>query len=149
MSYDIAGFASEVQIIGSNTFPAGFTVTEFPGDTDPVDIPSIAIADKEMGVNGDLTTWTKATPVDVTVSVISGSDSDINLGILAEANRAARGKSSARDKITMTVIYPDGRTTTLKQGVMTNATISDSVSSAGKLKTKIYVFTFESVTRTL
>lgn len=143
MTVDISGFGLQVRIIATNTFPTGFTVTQFADDSDPFDLPSIQIADKAMGLNGDLIVWSKASPIMLTLSVVPNSDDDVNLGILAEANRVGKGKSGAQDQIIMTGIYPDGKTITLIGGVLTDAIPANSVASAGRLKSKPYQFAFE------
>lgn len=145
---NISGFGLQVQVIASVTFPSGFTCSQFADDADPFDMPSIQIADKAMGLNGDLITWSKANPLPVTLSVIPGSDDDKNLAILFEANRVGRGKSSARDVITLVGIYPDGSTTTLTPGTITDGMPGNSVASAGRLKTKAYSFAMEGVANT-
>jgi hypothetical protein len=143
MSNDISGFGLSVNIIADSTFPAGLLVTQFADDADPFDTPAIALADKAMGLNGDLVVWSKATPIEITVNVIPGSDDDQNLAILAEANRVGAGKVSAQDNITATAIYPDGSMLTLTNGRILMAPVGSSVASAGRLKTKAYQFTFE------
>lgn len=140
---DISGFGLRIQLIADKTFPVGVPVTQFADDADPFDLPSLQIADKAMGLNGDLITWSKANPIIVTLNVIPGSLDDINLGILLEANRVGRGKIGARDIITLIGIYPDGRVITLSPGSITDGMPGDSVSSAGRLKTKSYAFAFE------
>ncbi|OJW21169.1 MAG: hypothetical protein BGO49_24455 [Planctomycetales bacterium 71-10] len=143
MAQDISGFGLVVNVIASSTFPAGFVVTQFADDSDPFDIPSVQIADKAMGVNGDLVVWSRAVPIDVSISVIPGSPDDANLGILAQANRPGRGKAPALDSITLTGIYPDGTQITLQSGRLTNAPFGKSVASAGRMKSKTYTFTFQ------
>ena len=143
MAQDISGFGVVATIVASNTFPAGFPVTQFADDGDPLDMASISIADKAMGLNGDLITWVRANPLPAAISVIAGSIDDINLGILAEANRGGQGKLSANDVINMTVVYPDGSVITLSQGRITDAMFGKSVASSGRLKTKTYVFSFQ------
>jgi hypothetical protein len=140
---DISGFGLQVQIVASNTFPAGITLTQFADDSDPLDVPSLQIADKAMGLNGDLIVWSKANPLAATINVIPDSDDDVNLNILFEANRVGRGKVSAQDVITMTIIYPDGSVKTLTQGKPTDFMPARSVASAGRQKTRPYVFAFE------
>jgi len=147
MANDISGFGLSLWLIADQTYPAGFPVTIFADDGDPLDIPSIAIAETAMGVNGDLVKWSKATPIKITLSVVPSSFDDINLGILYDANRVAKGKRGARDIITLTGIYGDGRTVTLTSGIITDGMPADSVASAGRLKTKAYSFTFEDVKR--
>jgi len=145
MSYDISGFGVEARIVASNTFPTGSSVTEFADDADPVDIPSQQIADKAMTLNGDLVTWSTANHIPVTINVIPGSEDDLNLGILLEANRIGQGKTSARDIITYTSTSPgpDGQTLTLTNGRITDGPISNGVASSGRLKSKAYMFAFE------
>lgn len=140
---DISGYGLRIQIIASQTFPSGFTLTQFADDTDPLDTPSIQIRDKAMGVNGDMVTWSKANPILMTTGVIPGSDDDLNLAVLFEANRTGRGKLAVQDVVTATVIYPDGSTVTLTEGVITDGVPARGLASAGRLKTNTYAFAFE------
>jgi hypothetical protein len=144
---DISGFGLRVILRASVTFPQGITLTQFADDSDPFDTSSQQLMDKAMGLNGDMVVWSKANPIAPTINVIPGSDDDRNLAVLAEANRTGRGKTSARDVITMTVVYPDNRSLTLNQGKITDAILTDPVASAGRLKSKPYVFAFEGMTR--
>ena len=139
---DISGFGVQVTIKASQSFPSGFTVTQFSDDADAVDTPSIQIMDKAMGLNGDPVFWSKASIIPLTLNVIPGTDDDRNLAVLLENNRVGKGKQSVRDEITMTVTYPNGRKTTFSDGRITDGMTSNSVASAGRLKTKPYIFGF-------
>ncbi|MDL2313392.1 hypothetical protein LJC36_00250 [Desulfovibrio sp. OttesenSCG-928-C14] len=141
--YDITGTGMRIILIASNLFPAGLTLSEFADDADPFDLPAIQLADKAMGLNGDLITWSSPVPLDVTINVIPDSDDDINLAALAEANRASKGKTPSRDIITMVRIFPGEKPTTLTPGRLTNAVPATSVASSGRKKSKAYTFTFE------
>lgn len=145
---DISGFGIRANLIASNTYPFGINLTQFSDDSDAVDLPSIQIADSAMGLNGDLVTWSKANPIPVTLNIIPGTEDDIFLGVLLEANRVGRGKIGARDVITLTLIYPDFRFITLTKGVITNGMPGNAVASSGRYKTKPYVFSFENKTGT-
>lgn len=140
---NISGFGLIVNVIGSSTFPVGLLLTEFADDADPFDLPSLQIADKAMGLNGDLIVWSKPNPINVTLNVIAGSFSDLNLAVLLEANRVGRGKTGARDIITMSAIYPSGNVIVLTNGAITDGIPASSVASAGRLKSKSYAFSFE------
>lgn len=140
---DISGFGLVINIVASQTFPAGFTVTQFADNADPLDMPSIKIADTAMGLNGDLIRWSRAVPIPMVVSVIPGTPDDINLGILAENNRVGQGKASAQDVITATVIYPDGSAQIVSQGAIVDAMFGKSVASEGRMKSKVYAFQFQ------
>lgn len=141
---NITGFGAIISLIASNTFPAGITITKFADDADPLDAAQIKIADAAMGVNGDLVTWSKAVPNPVVLNVVPGSLDDVNLSILANNNRVSVGKQSAKDVITLTVAYPDGSTVSFTNGVITDAMFGKSISSAGRLKTRAFAFSFES-----
>lgn len=145
---DISAFGIRVRLVASNTFPAGVTITQFADDADSLDTPSQQIADKAMGVNGDLVVWSRANPINTTINVIPNSEDDRNLQVLLEANRVGRGKRGARDVITLTAVYPDGRTATWSNGAITDGPVSNSIASSGRMKSKTYMFSFEGFART-
>jgi len=143
MTTYISGFGLQVRLIASTTFPAGITITQFADDTDPFDQPSIKVAEATTGLNGDLIIASKGTPLPITLGVIPNSQDDRNLAILLEANRTAKGKNPARDRIQMTALYPDGSTQLLTEGAITDGPAGNSVASAGRFKSKSYIFAFE------
>lgn len=145
---DISAFGLRVQLVASQTFPSGLSLTQFADDADPFDSPSIQIRDKAMGINGDLISWSKANAVPLTINVVPGGEDDRNLSVLFEANRTGKGKLGARDVIAITAVYPDGRTASFTQGVITDGQPANSAASSGRLKTKAYTFAFENVNRT-
>jgi hypothetical protein len=147
---NVSGFGIEIQLRASRTFPAGFSIPELADDADLIDTPSVQIADGAMGGNGDLVTWSKGTPLKVTINVIPNSDADRNLTVLANANRVAKNKTSAKDEITMTTVNPvTGKSTTYIKGFMSDAMFGDSVASTTKTKTKAYSFMFQDIAGTL
>ena len=144
---NVSGFGLRVVIKASVTFPSGFTVTQFADDADPVDSPATAISDTAMGLNGELVVWNTANPLPLTLNVVPGGDDDRNLEVLATSNMVGRGRTPARDVITATILYPDGRSVTLSQGVITEGMVTRSVAASSRIKTRPYSFAFESITR--
>jgi hypothetical protein len=144
MVQDVSAFGFEINVIASNTFPQGFPVTQFADDTDPFDNPDLKIADTKMGINGDLITYSVASPIIIKVAVVPGSLDDQNLAALAQANRVGKGKTSAQDIISIAAQYPQGTTKQINGGKMTDAPVLSSLASAGRLKSKVYSFAFES-----
>lgn len=143
---NISGNGLQVVMNASVTFPVGILLTQFGDDADGIDFPSMQITDKAMGLNGDLIIWTKPQPINVTLNIIAGSFNDQELAILFQANRAGRGKLSARDVINMTVSYPGGTVPlVLTNGAITDGIPATSVASSARFKTKSYVFTFENM----
>lgn len=145
MTTDVSASGISLIIKASKTFPQGFTVTQFADDADPLDIPALTLSETAMNVNGELVSWSSPQPIVVTVNLIPGSDDDNNMSILFEANRAAGGRTIARDLITMVSNYPDGSTVTLSNGKMTSGFPGKSIASAGRMKSKAYVFTFQDI----
>lgn len=144
MTQNISGFGVVINVRSDITFPlGGIPVTQVADDIDPLDIQSVQIADTAMGVNGDLLVWYKAQKLPLVISVIADSEDDRNLQILADANRAAQGKTVANDAITIVVAYPNGKVVTLSGGVITDAQFGISVTSQGRFKTKTYSFIFQ------
>lgn len=146
MNGNIGGFGLVVTIIASSTFPAGMVLEAFADDADPFDFPDLQVADIAMGLNGDLITWSKAMPLVTQVSLIPESDDDNNMSVLLAANRVGKSKNSAQDVITLTGKYPSGVVVTLTNGRLTNGMISNSIASAGRMKSKPYKFAFENIT---
>jgi hypothetical protein len=142
--FNISGFGVQVNLIASTTYPIGVQITQFADDSDPFDVPALQIGDVAMGLNGDLITWSKANPIKITLSVVPQSNDDTTLSILLAANRVGRGKVSARDLITMSVIYPNDSFITLTNGVITDGIPLSPVANSGRLKTRTYNFSFES-----
>jgi len=140
---NISGFGLIINILASNTYPLGVVITEFADDSDAIDIPSLQIGDTAMGLNGDLISWSKANPIEASISVIPLSVSDTLLNILLEANRVGRGKIGAKDIITMNLLYPEGNFVTLTTGSITDGNPVPSVASAGRIKSRTYNFSFE------
>lgn len=146
--FDTSAIGLAVRCLASESFPAGFTITEFADDADPFDIPAIDIATAAMNVNGDLVVFSAPVPITITLNVIPGSDADNNLSVIFEANRPARNKRHARDVIALVATYPDGSTLTLSEGKMTNGTPGNSPASAGRIKSKAFSFAFQNLSRT-
>lgn len=145
---DISGSGISITFKFSQTFPSGFTFTDFADDADPFDMPALIIAATAMNVNGQMVTWSAPTPILPTINAIPGSNGDNNLAIAFEANRASQGKRIAKDIVTIVAVYPDGSTCTLSNGKMISGFPGKSVASAGRLKSKAYAFAFQDISVT-
>jgi len=143
MANNVSGYGFIMSLAASYTFPSGFVITQFADDADPVTSEPVNIGDATMGLNGDLITWQKAEPLKLSISVITGSDDDVNLSIIADNNRVGKGKFPVQDEITLTKIFPDGSIEVYSNGIMVSAPVGTGVGSSGRLKTKTYGFVFE------
>lgn len=145
---NISGQGLRVTLRASRTFPVGISLSQFADDADSLDTPSVQIADKAMGLNGDLVIWGTNSPLLLTLNVIPNTDDDSNLGLLFEANRVSKGKVPAQDTITIIVQYPNGKTKTFARGACTDFVPTTGVASAGRLKTRPFSFAFENMVET-
>lgn len=141
--FNISGFGLTVSIIASNTFPVGVLLTNFSDDQDAITFTDMEIAQAEVGLNGDLITWTKGASVKMALSVIPDSPSDLQLATLLAANRVSRNKISARDTMQMAVIQGNNNTGAFVNGVIVSGPPFNGVQSSSRMKTKTYNFVFE------
>lgn len=142
---DISGAGLKVTIISPITFPAGFTVTEWATDADPLTIEDLEVSNSEVGVNGDFVSWHRAAVKRLEMNVIPNTESDKNLKILTQANMVEKNKLAIADEITAIVSYPDGTTSTFSGGVIAAGKIANSVTNDGKIRSGNYKFQFAKV----
>lgn len=145
---NVSGFGASIRLVASNTFPNGVTLSDFADDADPIDAPDLQISEAAMGLNGDLVVWNRANPLEVGVNIIPTSESDVNLDVLAAANRVGKRKNSAKDVITLVLTYPSGMVITLNKGTLTTGSVIPGIQSPGRVKTRQYRFKFENVVKT-
>lgn len=141
--YDVSATGFSILISASNTFPAGFVLSAFADDQDPMAAPVATAATTANDINGNMVSWSTPQIQEITVNVLPGSLEDYNLGVLLEANMAKRGRRPARDLITMVGSYSDGSTTTGRNGKITSGPRLTGVSSSGRLGSKSYTFAFQ------
>ena len=144
----ITATGSVANIRASVTFPQGFDVNDWCDDGDPFDIPSVVTGDDASNINGQRVFWSVANVKDVTMGVIPGSPSDRKLRDLLTFNDPAGGKGVTGDIIEMTLTFPNGTFTQFFKGSIKGGPPANSATSAGRLKSKFYIFGFESATGT-
>jgi len=142
---NVSGLGLQVTILSIPTFPQGFTINQWPDDSDPLTVGDVQVTDTAMGVNGDMIVWNKANVIPVELSVVPNTEADKNLSILLKANRAVKNKVSVSDSVTMVITYRDGTTNTLAGGVITQGQPANSVTGDSRLKTKTYSFNFANI----
>ena len=142
---NITGIGLSATIIASKTFPAGFTVTEFPDDTDPSDGEDTVVNETGAGLNGDLVSWGKPTKQPLTLNVLPNTPSDDNLEILFRANTNTKSHRSVGDVITLILNYADGSRKTYVNGVPISFNRIKKVTQTGRIATRPYAFDFEDV----
>lgn len=143
--HNVSATGIKMRLVASLTFPAGFDITQFSDDGDPLNSENLAIAETAPALNGDLVAWSKPNVIPFTVSVLPDTDEDRNLSILWNVNRIGKNKLAVQDVITIVVTYPNGDQKILSSGVMVSGPALNSGTAEGRLKTKEYEFSFESI----
>lgn len=141
---NVSAFGVSVRVVASNTFPTGITIDQFDDGTDPFDFDSMDIGAFAMDLNGNPITWVPANGIPFSITVLSGTDSAVDMNTLFEANRAGNNKRSAFDKITITVTYPTGQKKVLSEGTLLTGTPGTGVNTTGRKKPRTYGFIFAS-----
>src|ERR1051326_693730 len=140
---NVSAIGTSLRIVASNTFPSGFTVTQFVDDADPLDIPNSNVAEATMNINGDLVIKSSPSPITININVLPTTEDDDNLQALLDANRPAKGRSFAKDVITMIVTYAGGKRISYTGGAILTGNVGDAVASASRIKSKMYAFAFQ------
>lgn len=143
--HNVSATGIKMRVVASLTFPAGFDITQFSDDGDPLNSENLAIAETAAALNGDLVAWSKPNVIPFTVSVLPDTDEDRNLSILWNVNRIGKNKVAIQDIITIVITYPNGDQKILSNGVMVSGPALNSGTADGRLKTKEYEFSFESI----
>lgn len=145
---DISIFGLKARLTASVTFPSGIDISQFADDGDPLESPDLEIASMAMGPNGDTITWSRPELIGVGFTVIPQGEDAVNMTALVDANRVSKGKTSARDTITMVWTYPNGMVVTCSDGKVTTGPVIQSGTSAGRAKSQRFEVRFGKVQRT-
>lgn len=143
--YDLSGFGLKATIVALQTFPMGFQVSDFADDVNPLEISDDEVAAYEMLYDGSLYAFTKAFPITVKISVIPGSDDDINLKILLAAKKVTSHLFPISDLTSMVVSYPDGGKAIFSNGTILSGPPADSITLGGRKKGNTFTFVFGAV----
>lgn len=131
-------------VVSTVTFPYGFSIKEdFPDDVDPITIGNQTVRSSKMLVDGSLYTYITAKPIEVTISVLPGTKSDTNLGVILSASKVQQQLIPLPDSLSLVISYPDGVTATLIMGSMVSGPPARGVSRDGRIKTNQYQMVFQ------
>lgn len=154
---DVSMAGASIILKSKNGLVVSNPITEFADDGNPVDIPNLEVAGGNMNLNGLLVTWTKPNPVQISFTLIPGSDSERALHkFLAAVHVGGKGSTvgeafieslvykyptpnsqrSTTGKNTNTITFSNGRLLSGPPAVGTN--------NEGKASSTTWTFMFES-----
>ncbi|MEG0207028.1 phage tail fiber protein [Citrobacter sp.] len=139
---DVSGFGLKATIVALQSFPMGFTVQQFADDVDPLEVQDDVPGAYEMMYDGSLFAYTQANPILVKISVLPGSEDDVNLKILLASRRMANKLLPISDVTSMVISYPDGGKSIFSNGSIISGPPADSIKQEGRKKGNSYLFAF-------
>jgi hypothetical protein len=141
---DISGFGTGVTILALSSFPQGFKLSQFADDSDPLTFDETETSDFELLYDGSLFTFDQASAIKMQVSVIPGSDDDINLKILLQARKGSAKLIPLPDITSAYIGYGNGGSVLLSDGSIIKGPLADSITTQGRKKANTYTFVFGS-----
>ena len=143
MAVDVSAMGLKVLVQATPSFPVGIEITHFADDGDSLNITDITTMESAMGVNGDLVVWRVATPCEIELNVIPGTDECNDLETLFNLNMTQKNRVSSKDVITMVITHPDGKQSVLTNGYIIGGKPVQDYSSAGRANSRSFRFVFE------
>ncbi|MBQ2174079.1 MAG: hypothetical protein II453_03050 [Alphaproteobacteria bacterium] len=143
MAIDVSAMGLKVLVQATLSFPLGIEVTHFADDGESLAITDMTTMETGMGVNGDLVVWRVATPCEVELNVIPGTDDCNDLEMLFNLNMTQKNRVSSKDLITMIVTHPNGKQTILTNGYIVGGKPAQDYSSNGRANSRTFRFIFE------
>lgn len=143
MAIDVSAMGLKVLVQAAPSFPVGIEVTHFADDGDSLNIGEITTMESAVGVNGDLVVWRVATPCEVELNVIPGTDDCNDLETLFNLNMTQKNRASSKDIITMVISHPNGKQTILSNGYIVGGKPVQDYSSNGRANSRTFRFVFE------
>ena len=133
----------KVLVKADPTYPKGIEITHFSDDGDSLNIADMTIMESGMGVNGDMVVWRVATPCEIELNVIPGTDECQELENLFNLNMTQKNRVSSKDKISMIITHPDEHQSVLTNGYIIGGKPAQDYSSSGRANTRSFRFVFE------
>lgn len=143
MAVDVSAMGLKVLVQATPSFPVGIEITHFADDGDSLNISDITTMESAMGVNGDLVVWRVATPCEIELNVIPGTDECNDLETLFNLNMTQKNRVSSKDVITMVITHPDGKQSVLTNGYIIGGKPVQDYSSSGRANSRSFRFVFE------
>lgn len=140
---DIGTHGLSITVLALQSFPMGFTLSAFADDVNPLDAEDVEPFGFELLYDGGMFAFDKASVIKVSVTVIAGSDDDINLKTMLQSKKGGNSILPVPDSATMVINYPSG-TVTLTNGTILSGPLVDTAMNNARKKGNTYKFAFAS-----
>lgn len=141
---DLSGFGLGITILALQSFPMGYSLSQFADDINPLEIEEIEPVGFDMLYDGSLFAFDKAAPVKLTIGLIAGTADDINCKVLLQARKASSGIVPLPDITSAVITYGNGGRLLLSNGTILKGPLGDTIEASGRTKGNQYTFVFGS-----
>lgn len=125
---------------------ANETITQFADDSAPFQVSNTAASHVQFDINGDFVKTSKWSPIEISISVIGGSEDDYKLWILLQQTKPQSNLSAEerRSLFRSSTFHINTREITLDDGMLIDGPDSLNVSQEGRITASTYTFSFKS-----
>lgn len=138
---NVTAFSTSVSIVSTVTFPFGFQITQFSDDEDPIKFNEKIVQGTKVLLNGKILAYKTAKPIEVSISVIPGSEDDKMLSLLQAASNVKNQLIPVEDTVVMTISYPN-EIAIYNGGALVAGPAGKSVKTSGRFASNTYRFVF-------
>lgn len=138
---DIGAYGLSINVVALQSFPMGFSLSEFADDADPLVVEETEPFGYELLFDGDIFSFDKASVIKLSVTVIAGSEDDTNLRLLLQSKKGSKSILPVPDMTTMVITYPTGHVI-LTKGTIISGPLADSSRADGRKHGNKYTFVF-------
>lgn len=142
MPNNISTFGTTAYLSASKTMPIGFLIKAFADDVDSFQVHEAQTGNAIMDVNGYVLRYASGTPLFVSIGVVADSTEDQLLGVIYNANRAAKTSRLAQDSINLILNLANGGVRTFIKGRIISGPASATLTAEGRMSGNVYTFAF-------
>ena len=142
---DVSGMGFKILVKDDKLFPRGFEINRTADGVDPFDFDTVTLGEATMDANGNQVYTCTPNPINFTINLLPTSEEDDNMSLLFEAHRPRAGVARTGGKITVTTIYPDGKSVTAIDCKFLTGDPRRSITANSKYKNKVYTFSCEDI----
>ena len=140
MSTDVSALGFSIIVKDDKLFPQGFTIKRTADGADPFDIPDLTIGEATMDANGNMVFASAPSPIQFSINLLPTTEEDNNMAALFEGHRPAAGRPRTGGKITVTVQYADGSSTSMTNCHILTGSPARAIAQPSRYKNKVYTF---------
>lgn len=137
---DLSSYNTKMSlVVGSESKTITLYRDDYAFEQGPLSISSVPVAKMELDMNGNPIVGLLRQPIQVTVGLIPGSNSDKSL---LDIVYSFRGLGDTNFISMMTIEYPSGTKISFKDGCLSNGMVGVNVTADGKISGGTYSFEF-------